>query len=164
MQGYTIRKVQDSDAESVMAIFNHYVLNSFAAYPDSPLPLQAFAMLKNLVRNECFYVAATDSSQVVGFAMLKHFIPMKSFALSSEVSYFVDANHTGMGLGTLFFNQLLQDAKEQGVRTLLASISSHNEQSIEFHRKHGFHICGKLEKVGRKLDQDFDIIWMQKDI
>lgn len=164
MNSYHIRKVQDSDAESIISIFNYYVENSFAAYPDSPIPLQAFGMLKGMIRGESFYVAHTDDNQVVGFAMLKHFIPMKSFARTAEVSYFVDAKHIGMGLGTQFFNTLLHDAGEQGVRTLLASISSKNDQSIEFHKKHGFHICGKLEKVGRKFDQDFDIVWMQKDI
>jgi phosphinothricin acetyltransferase len=50
------------------------------------------------------------------------------------------------------------------VETILASISSRNEGSLRFHRKHGFRECGCFEGVGRKFDQDFDVVWMQKRI
>ncbi len=164
MISYGIRKVRDQDDEAIIKIFNYYVENSFAAYPDSPVPLQAFALLKSQVKNDGFYVAETDEGMVVGFALLKHFIPMKSFSHSAEVSYFLDKAHTGNGLGSALLSTLEENAMSIGVKTLLASISSKNEQSIRFHEKHGFKLCGKLQNVGKKLDQYFDILWMQKDI
>jgi L-amino acid N-acyltransferase YncA len=59
---------------------------------------------------------------------------------------------------------LEQHATESGVNTLVASISSKNKESIQFHEKHGFRHCGKLEHVGKKMEEYFDVVWMQKDI
>lgn len=164
MLEYNIRKVQESDAETIISILNYYVENSFSAYPDSPLPVQAFGMLKNMVRNDGFFVAEDHSGKVIGFAMLKHYMPFKSFAHSAEVSYFIDVENTGKGLGKMFLNTLEQLAIDSGVSSLFASISSQNLQSIRFHEKYGFRHCGKLEHIGRKLNEYFDIVWMQKDI
>jgi L-amino acid N-acyltransferase YncA len=164
MIDYQIRSAQDTDAETIICILNYYVENSFAAYPDSPLPIQAFGMLKNMVRNDGFFVAEDDNGKVVGFAMLKHYMPFKSFAHSAEVSYFIDSENTGKGLGKAFLDKMEQLAKDSGVSNLFASISSQNMQSIQFHEKYGFRHCGKLEHIGRKLNEYFDIVWMQKDI
>jgi len=54
------------------------------------------------------------------------------------------------------------DARAAGVETLLANISSLNEVSLNFHLKHGFKECGRFQRIGKKFDRDFDVIWMQK--
>jgi len=35
---------------------------------------------------------------------------------------------------------------------------------IEFHLKNGFRECGRFMKVGRKFGEDFDVVWMQKQL
>jgi L-amino acid N-acyltransferase YncA len=97
MTEYHIRQVQGSDAEAIIGIFNYYIEHSFAAYPDHPIPIQAFDVMKNMVLNEGFFVAENGSGNVVGFAMLKHYQQMNSFAHCAEVSYFIDKSHTGKG-------------------------------------------------------------------
>ena len=54
--------------------------------------------------------------------------------------------------------------KAQGIRTILASISSLNEGSIRFHERHGFIECGRFRNVGLKRGMVYDTVWMQKDI
>jgi len=56
----------------------------------------------------------------------------------------------------------VHDRDAGGVDCLLANISSHNEQSLDFHRKMGFQQCGRFRRVGKKFGKDFDVIWMQK--
>jgi phosphinothricin acetyltransferase len=62
----------------------------------------------------------------------------------------------------MFLERLLADACERGIDNILGMISLLNEQSLHFHRKHGFEQCGWFRRVGRKWDNDFDVIWMQK--
>jgi len=50
------------------------------------------------------------------------------------------------------------------IKTLLASISSRNKESIAFHKKHGFIECGRFKDIGRKRGKPFDVVWMQKVI
>jgi phosphinothricin acetyltransferase len=60
--------------------------------------------------------------------------------------------------------RLEKKGKDQGITTILASISSQNEGSIRFHAGHGFTECGRFKKVGRKKGIIFDTVWMQKFI
>ena len=57
---------------------------------------------------------------------------------------------------------LESEARQRGIDTILANISSHNEQSLAFHAGHGFTECGRFRRAGRKFEKDFDIVWMQK--
>lgn len=41
-----IRQMQPTDRDAVMRIFNHYAATGFAAFPDGPLPLPLFSILK----------------------------------------------------------------------------------------------------------------------
>jgi phosphinothricin acetyltransferase len=59
---------------------------------------------------------------------------------------------------------LIDGASEIGVTHLLASISSLNEGSIRFHKKHGFKECGKFEGVIEKKGITFDVVWMMRVI
>lgn len=36
------------------------------------------------------------------------------------------------------------------------------KESIRFHSKKGFEICGRFRRVGIKNGRDFDLVWMQK--
>ncbi len=52
-----------------------------------------------------------------------------------------------------------------GIDSLAASVSSKNEESLAFHRKNGFRECGRFERAaGSKNDQDFDIVWMRRQL
>jgi phosphinothricin acetyltransferase len=64
----------------------------------------------------------------------------------------------------MLFDALIDDAKKMEVTTLLASISSQNEESLAFHKRKGFDECGRFRKVGRKFGKEFDLVWMQKFI
>jgi len=61
-------------------------------------------------------------------------------------------------------NVLIKEAKRKGFDTLLASISSLNEISLNFHLKNGFTECGRFKRIGKKFGQDFDEVWMQRFI
>lgn len=41
---YVISPISDGHRESIVDIFNHYVENSFAAYPERRLPYESFDM------------------------------------------------------------------------------------------------------------------------
>jgi L-amino acid N-acyltransferase YncA len=86
------------------------------------------------------------------------------FNHTAELGYFIKPDYTVRGLGTLLLAQLIQDAKKMNIRVLLASISSLNEKSIEFHKKHGFFESGRFKGIGQKRGQIFDLVWMQNFI
>ncbi|MDD5494458.1 MAG: GNAT family N-acetyltransferase [Dehalococcoidia bacterium] len=162
MTACIIRKVQDGDRSAVVEIFNYFVEHSFAAYPDKKAGDGFFDILKGICRSGVFYVIEAPGSGVIGFGLLRSHQPTEAFNRSSELTYFILPGYNRQGWGTRLLKVIEDDARSLGIGTLLANISSLNEQSLNFHAKNGFVECGRFKHIGRKFGQDFDVIWMQK--
>lgn len=156
------RMVVDHGQE-VMDIFNYYIENSFAAYPDSRLPYEFYGRLWEMTRNYPAYTIKKGDA-VVGFCFLHAYNPFPVFKKTAEISYFIHPQQVGKGIGKQALALLEQEAKTLGINILLANISSRNESSIVFHEKNGFKECGRFNNIGEKKGQAFDQIWMQKSI
>lgn len=159
---YELAPLAERDRERVIDIFNHYIENSFAAYPEQPVPYEFFDRF--LGAEHSALAVRTDAGETVGFALLRPWHPASSFRRTGEIGYFLEPSHTGKGAGALILEHLTAGARSLGIDNLLASISSLNEGSIRFHQRHGFSECGRFRAVGRKRGRDFDVVWMQKQI
>lgn len=160
---FVFRKISGRDAKCVVDIFNYYVENGFAAFPERPMPCQFFDTLMELSGGYPFYVIESPGG-VIGFGLLYKFHPSGTFKHTAEVGYFIMPDYTGKGLGVRLLNMLLSDAKKLNVESVLAKVSSLNPESIKFHLKNGFRECGRLERIGRKNGRHFDVLWFQKFI
>ncbi|MEA4863316.1 MAG: N-acetyltransferase family protein [Victivallaceae bacterium] len=148
---------------AVMRIFNYYVENSFSAFPERALPEPFFEIIIQKIQGYPAY-AAKDDGTVAGFCFLSPYSPMDAFRETAAITYFIAPEYTARGIGGLALSKLIDDAREIGIRNILAEISSKNEASLAFHRKHGFKHCGTLAGVGKKHGQPFDMVFMQKVI
>lgn len=111
------------------------------------------------------YVMKNNSTgEVVGFCFLKAHSPLPVFKHTAEITYFIGKDEVGKGIGKEALNLLEEEGKAMGIKQILASISSYNERSIEFHRKNGFLECGRFLKIGKKNGNIFDVVWMEKEI
>lgn len=160
---YTIRDVKSSDQEQVVTIFNHFVSTSFAAYPEEEVGPEFFATLQDRAQGLPFLVVELDH-QVVGFGLIGRYHQSAAFQHTGVLTYFILPPHTRSGMGTAILNRLVAAARKRGINHLLAHISSRNDQSLEFHRKHRFSECGRFKDIGKKFNQSFDVVWVQKQI
>jgi L-amino acid N-acyltransferase YncA len=156
-----IRPAGEADREAVMMIFNHYAAGSFAAYPEGPVPDRMFTLMSE---EAIAFVVAESAGTVIGFGLLKPFMPFAAFRATATASYFIGQGYTRGGAGTRILTYLETRAKEAGVTTLVVHISSKNEASIRFHLRNGFTEAGRLLSVGKKFGEPFDIVWMQKTL
>lgn len=161
---YSIRPIADGDREAVIDIFNHYVEHSFAAFPESKLPHQAFDMFRRMAQGFPSGTIKDQYGTVVGFGMLRAYNPMTVFARTAQWTCFIDHRHTGAGLGKTMLEFLEEGGRHMEITNLLADISSLNEASIRFHVKNGFTECGRFQNVGEKHGRLFSAVWMQKDL
>ncbi len=148
----------------VIDVFNYYIKNTHAAFPGTPVDYRFFDRFLEMSRGYPAVVAKTDSGQVVGFGFLRAHHPADSFRRTAEVTYFILPEYTGRGLGSAMLEMFIERAGRLGLDSILASVSSRNETSLRFHRKHDFRECGRFQRVGRKLGKDFDVIWLQRRI
>jgi len=161
---YSIVPMEEKHKPGVVAVFNHYIQTSFAAFPSRPLPAQMLDKFVDIAKAYPAVSVIDEAGKVVGFAMLRPYYFEDSMKRTGEVSYFLMPEATGQGIGGKILNQFIERAKVMGIDNILACISSRNVESINFHRKHGFEQVGLFRRVGRKFDQDFDVVWMQKMI
>ena len=159
---YSISPISKEDRESIIDIFNYYVENSFAAYPEKKFPYQSFDMYLQMSNGFPTGSIRDQTGKIVGFGMLRTHNPLPTFSQTAEVTYFIHPDHTGKGLGKMLLGFLEKGAFDKGITNILANISSLNPGSIKFHQMNGFIECGRFRKVGKKNGQEFDTVWMQK--
>lgn len=159
---YSMFPISDEDRESIMDIFNYYVENSFAAYPETKLPYEAFDTFLLMSQGYPTATVKDNNGKIIGFGMLRSHNLMPTFSQTAEITYFISPEHTGKGIGKKLLRHLEEEGLKQGIKNILANISSLNPGSIVFHKKNGFVECGRFRRVGRKKGQVFDTVWMQK--
>jgi L-amino acid N-acyltransferase YncA len=159
---FELQQVCKNDGRAIIDIFNYYVVHTFAAYPEAPVPYESFAMFQNMAEGYSFLVVKDRGGNVLGFGFLHPHSPMSAFSRTALITYFLAPEHTGKGIGKALLERLLSKARHKGITAVLASISSLNPGSIAFHQKNGFVPCGRFVRVGQKKGQDFDEVWMQR--
>lgn len=159
---YNIRRAEDTDAETVAHVFNHFVKTSFAAFPSQEADETFLLRLRTLAGKFPVHVVESPEGTVVGFALIRPHHLADTLRRTAEATIFILPEHTRQGLGGRILKQLETDARAHAVDTLLGCASSRNEQSIAFQKAHGFVECGRFQRVGHKFNQDFDLVWLQK--
>lgn len=154
--------ISPADREAIIDLFNHYVTNSFAAFPDRKVNYAFFDLLTEAAGDYPALAARDASGRLIGFGLLRPHHPLPAFAHVADATYFLAPDSTRQGIGSRILGELERQARARGITTLLASICSLNEPSIAFHLKHGFIEAGRFRQIGRKMGQLFDVVWMQK--
>lgn len=165
MKKIEFEPLADGHRQAVMRIFNHYVTQGTAAFADAELPETFYPQILERVKGYPAYaVVDRQAGEVVGFCFLSAYKPVPTFRETATITYFIAPTHLGLGIGRMCLARLEEEAVKQGIRHLLAEISSENEQSISFHAGQGFIHAGRLKNVGFKLGRAFDIVYMQKEL
>ncbi len=161
---YTFAPMTKAYRKPVIDIFNYFIENSFAAYPERVLSYDAFDHFRILSTGCPRVVVKAPTGQIIGFAFLQHYHPASSLKKTAMITYFILPEHTRNGLGEKILERFISEAKSQGIVYILASISSLNQESIHFHLKNGFSECGRFVGIGEKFGKTFDMVWMQRQL
>jgi phosphinothricin acetyltransferase len=154
----------EGDREAVIDLFNYYIENSFAAYPETTV---AYAFFDQFLRMTEGYPAMTvrdedEDEQIIGFAFLRPIHPLREFQRAAEITYFIEPGYTGKGIGSKILERIAGEARRKGIDTILANVCSLNDLSLRFHEHHGFAECGRFRRIAKKKGQDLDAVWLQK--
>lgn len=148
------------DAPDLLDIFNRYVVNGMEAFPEQPLPAPVFAKLLEAAKG-LPGVTARQDGRCVGFALLRPYHQLPVFSRTAELTIFLHPEFKRRGIGRQLMGHLLDEAKNQGLVSILAAISSLNSDSVAFHQALGFRECGCFQRVGCKNGREFDLRYFQ---
>jgi len=164
MGDYFFEDLSENHRQPVIDIFNFFIRTTHAAFPGQEMGYDLFDRFLSMSQGYPRMAIKGAAGEVVGFAFLRPYHFADSFKRTAEITYFIMPEHTRKGLGTAILELFTKKCREKGVDTILASVSSRNEGSLGFHCKNGFRECGRLQRVGRKLGEDFDVVWLQKHL
>jgi phosphinothricin acetyltransferase len=107
-------------------------------------------------------LVATLAGQIAGWAALRPVSNRAVYAGVAEVSIYVAPDHQGRGVGTQLLTALVEASEQAGFWTLQAGIFPENVASIALHRKCGFRIVGRREKLGQMDGVWRDVVLMER--
>ena len=132
-----IRAARLADAEGILEIVNHEILNGVSIFELAPRTLaDQRTWLQDRAGVHAVIVATPDGDDhtVLGFASLSPFHTRPAYNTTVENSVYVHRDHRGQGIGRALLEELVGLAKSHGFHTVIARISGGNETSVAVHR------------------------------
>lgn len=158
-----IRPYQIEDTQAILEIINYNILNSTALYDYEPRSFEnQIAIFDEKLKKGFPIIVATENEIVVGFGYYSEFRFREAYKFTVEHSVYAHPNHIGKGIGKLILENLIHLAKAQNLHTMIGVIDAENQSSIDFHKKFGFEIAGKIKDSGFKFDRWLHSVFVQK--
>jgi 2-haloacid dehalogenase len=161
-----VRTAEDSDAEQLIAIYNHYVMTGGATFDLDPVPVDRAAEFFEHygATGPHRLLVATIDGRVAGYATSGQLRSRPAYDASVEVTVYLAPDAGGRGIGSMLYQQLLADLAAEGLHRALAVIAQPNPASVALHRRFGFTDVGVMHEVGRKHGRWWDVLWMERAI
>ncbi len=108
------------------------------------------------------FVARSEAGEVVGWAALSAVSSRCVYAGVAEVSVYVAPAAWGQGIGRQLLQTLIDSAEAEGIWTLQAGIFPENVASVTLHKKLGFRVVGRREKLGQQYGRWRDVLFLER--
>ncbi len=166
-----IRMATLSDAESILAVYAPYILETGITYEYEVPSVEAFrGRIENTLKRYPYLVAERDG-EILGYSYAGPLGERAAFSRAAETVLYIKKEARGLHLGTLLYEKLEEILKKQNVTNLMACISWRDEEdetithaSPKFHAAMGYRKVGHFTKCGYKFGRWYDLIWVEKII
>ncbi len=101
-------------------------------------------------------------NRVVGWAALSPVSHRSVYAGVAENSIYVDQVARGQGVGQALLWNLAQLSEQAGIWTLQATVFPENTASIAIHRRCGFRVVGRRERLAKLHGEWRDVLMMER--
>jgi len=148
-----IRTFNIKDAQSLLNIYNFYVLNTTATFDIEPLSLEEFKDKMVGIITEYPFIVYEEKGTILGYAYGSRFRPKPAYNYVAESTVYVKHDAHGKQIGTKLYAELLRLLKKTDLHTVLGVLTIPNEASIKLHEKFGFKQVAHLKEVGLKFGE-----------
>jgi phosphinothricin acetyltransferase len=156
-----IRPVAISDAQTLLNIYNYYVLNTVVTFDLEALSLDTFTdKIKSIITDYPFLVYE-ENNEILGYAYGSRFRPKPAYNNTVESTVYVKNGAHGKQIGTKLYNELLKLLKKEKFHVVLGVLTLPNEASVKLHEKFGFTKVAHLKEAGLKFGDWQDVGFWQ---
>lgn len=157
-----LRDATADDLPAILAIYNHYVLNSTCTYqiePDTLTDRQAWFAAHS--PDKYPVVVVELAGQIAGWGSLSRFHGRAGYAPTAEPSVYIAHDFHRRGLGRLILQHLIERARTAQFHSLIGGTSADQTASLALQEALGFVRVGHLKEVGQKFGRRLDVVYTQ---
>lgn len=159
-----LRLARPADADEILGIYEYYILNTAITFEYEIPSVEEFSQRIAGTLQKYPYIVAEVDGKIMGYAYVSAFKGRAAYDWSVETSIYVEKDTHGFGLGKMLYEKLDELCKMQNITNICACIAYPNPDSVEFHKKTGYETVAHFHQCAYKLEQWFDMIWMEKFI
>ena len=149
-----IRDATVEDAETIAAIYKHYVLTTSISFEEAEVPaIEMAGRIADVQAAGLPWLVAEVNGAVVGYAYATKWRVRHAYRFSVESSVYLAPASAGQGLGTLLYRALIERLRDSGYHLTIGGIALPNPASIALHEKLGFEKVAEFREVGFKFDR-----------
>ena len=146
------------DWDSVSSIYEEGILTGNATFQETVPSWEEWD--ENHLKGLRF--VARVNGKVLGWTALSAISSRCVYKGVAEVSVYISKDARGMGIGSRLLERLIEQSEEKGYWTLQSGIFPENEASLQLHKKYGFIVVGKREKIGKLNGVWRDVLLLER--
>lgn len=161
-QTRVVRPAERRDMPAIVGIYNWAINQTFATIDSEPLSQEEAAEWWEAHAHSTLTLVAEDDGDVIGWVRL---LPwrQRGFHIVEDLIY-VDPIYQGRGIGRELLSRAVEEARETGCRTIVASVATDNAAGLRLHQNLGFAEVGTIRNAAFKFGRWMDITLVQRDL
>lgn len=154
-----IRSTVPEDAQSIVDIYNYYILNSHATFEITTIDSEEMAKRIKKVQEDFNlpWLVMEVENQIVGYAYATQWKARVAYSKTTETSIYLHKDEGGKGYGKPLYYELMNQLKALGYHAIIGGMSLPNPASQALHEKLGFKKIAEFKEVGFKFDRWIDV-------
>jgi len=158
-----IRPAQQSDADAIAAIYNHYVAETVITFEEDPINAAEMARRIQDVQSASLpWLVAEENNRILGYAHATPWKTRSAYRFSVEITVYVAVGHVGRGIGSTLYSGLLSALEKLSVHAVIGGIALPNDASVALHEKFGLAKVAHFQEVGFKFNKWIDVAYWQR--
>jgi len=153
-----IRTMLQSDSERVLDIYRMGLETGNATF-ETVVPSWQEWDSRHLSHSRFVF---DDDGIVMGWAALSPFSTREAYRGVAELSIYVATGFRGRKLGSELMEQVISSSEQNGIWTLVSSVFPENEATLKLHKKYGFRVIGRRERIARHKGKWRDTILLER--
>lgn len=157
-----IRDAHQGDANAVVAIYNHFILNSSISFEESAVSAADMAQrIADVQAAGLPWLVLEVDGETLGYAYATKWRVRHAYRFSVESSVYLHHAKAGRGYGTALYRALLDQLRDKGYHLVIGGIAQPNPASVALHEKLGFEKVAHFKEVGFKFERWVDVGYWQ---
>jgi len=153
-----IRTMLQSDSERVLDIYRMGLETGNATF-ETVVPSWQEWDSRHLSHSRFVF---DDDGIVMGWAALSPFSTREAYRGVAELSIYVATGFRGRKIGSELMEQVISSSEQNGIWTLVSSVFPENEATLKLHKKYGFRVIGRRERIARHKGKWRDTILLER--